>query len=107
MSFTVRTEQSPGITTLYLVGELDLATGPELQRVGRQALAGEGIERLVLDADGLEFVDSAGIGALLQVRQATPDPVVMSLVNARGQVLRTLQLTGLSEIFGLADPTPA
>lgn len=104
MSFDVRAESSPGAVTLYVAGELDLATGPELRREAGRAIGAEGIQRLIVDAQGLEFIDSTGIGALLQVRGELPDSVTLSLVNVHGPALRTLQLTGLTALFGIDVP---
>ena len=53
--------------TLLLTGELDIATAPELEARAEQLCAGHAGE-LVLDLSQLEFLDSAGLSAILRVR---------------------------------------
>ena len=53
--------------TLLLTGELDIATAPELEARAEQLCAGHAGE-LVLDLSRLEFLDSAGLSAILRVR---------------------------------------
>jgi anti-anti-sigma factor len=53
--------------TLLLTGELDIATAPELEARAEQLCAGRAGE-LVLDLSQLEFLDSAGLNAILRVR---------------------------------------
>jgi anti-anti-sigma factor len=58
--------------TLLLTGELDMATAPELEQRAQRACAEHGGE-LVLDLRQLDFVDSAGLNALLRVRTICED----------------------------------
>jgi anti-anti-sigma factor len=53
--------------TLLLTGELDIATAPELEARAEQLCAGHADE-VVLDLSQLEFLDSAGLNAILRVR---------------------------------------
>jgi anti-sigma B factor antagonist len=53
--------------TLLLTGELDIASAPELE--GRaQELCAQSATELVIDLSQLEFIDSAGLNAILTVR---------------------------------------
>jgi anti-anti-sigma factor len=58
--------------TLLLAGELDMATAPELEQRAQRACADQAGE-LVLDLTKLDFVDSAGLNALLKVRAICED----------------------------------
>jgi len=53
--------------TLLLTGELDIASGPELEEQA-QRLCTRPASELVLDLSRLEFIDSAGLNAILRVR---------------------------------------
>jgi anti-sigma B factor antagonist len=53
--------------TLYLTGELDMASAPELEGRAEQVCSRDASE-LVLDLSKLEFIDSAGLNAILRVR---------------------------------------
>ena len=50
-------------------GELDVATAPQL-REGLQAAAERRPQEMVLDASGLDFIDSVGIGLLVAQKSA-------------------------------------
>jgi len=49
---------------LELRGELDLASGAELAVTIDALTATPGVARIVIDATGIEFIDTAGIDAL-------------------------------------------
>ena len=53
---------------LELSGELDVVSAPELERHLNEALS-EPHARIMLDLNGLEFVDSAGVSVLIKAKQ--------------------------------------
>jgi anti-anti-sigma factor len=53
--------------TLLLTGELDMASAPELEEQA-QRLCARPASELVLDLSRLQFIDSAGLYAILRVR---------------------------------------
>jgi anti-sigma B factor antagonist len=57
-------ERTGGASVARLQGELDLSTANDLE----SALAGSG-DDVVLDLRGLEFIDSAGLRAVLSLEQ--------------------------------------
>jgi len=79
-----------------IVGELDMAATlkiePELDRL----LAREQARRLVLDLAAVGFLDSAGLGGLLSVRErAGRLGIEMDLVNVSAAVRRILDVSGM------------
>lgn len=83
---------------LCLNGELTLDTVPLLDSA-LQALPA-GTRRVVLDGTGLEFVDSTGVGALLQfVLRQKQDGVALAVTNLRPEVHEVLDILGLLEIL--------
>jgi anti-anti-sigma factor len=88
----------PGTPHLVkLLGELDLASAPEL-RSQLRPLDGD----LEVDLAGLTFLDSSGMNALVDVhrdRDARGHRLVIR--GASGIVLRALTITGLTEFFDL------
>lgn len=65
----------------------------------RAALA-EACTTLELDVGAVTFLDSTGIGALVRLRQeALAAGKAVVLTHAPRQVIRVLDLTGLSEVF--------
>jgi anti-anti-sigma factor len=80
---------------LALAGELDMAATfriePELDRL----LSGQEVRRLVLDVAGIRFIDSAGLGALLSIRERTEQlGIEMTLINVTDPVRRILGRSG-------------
>ena len=62
-STSTRREQYPGVVVLRLDGGLFFATSDALEdRVREVALSTPGIHGIVLDCEGIDFIDSQGIG---------------------------------------------
>ncbi len=81
-------------------GEIDLATAPELEARVLQAFDG-GPSSIVLDLDGLTFIDSSGLRALVALSKAAGDRgALLTLRNVPRHAQRVLELTGLSDFFG-------
>ena len=87
--------------TLTVRGELDLATAPVLERESMAALALP-LSGLVIDFGGVTFLDSSGIAALITSRRAAIERgVTFELVAVSRSACLTLELAGLSELFGI------
>jgi len=82
---------------LALFGELDVVTAPELQQMLSEVLE-QTHARVMLDLNGLSFVDSAGVSVLIKAKQRAE-------ANGRTLVLRrpTEQLERVFSLVGLAD----
>ena len=88
---------------LQLAGALDVLTAREdLERI--LAEAGQDGDRVELDLGGVEFIDSSGVSMLIEVRsQFGSVGRALVVVNPSKTVLRLLELTGLTETFGIID----
>ncbi|HEV3000833.1 MAG TPA: STAS domain-containing protein [Solirubrobacteraceae bacterium] len=90
-----------GADVLSLVGELDLAAAPRFVTQAADALRA-GARRLLIELQGVTFVDSAGLAALLNVlRRATAARAPIVLVGAGPQLRRVLAQTRLDREFTL------
>jgi anti-anti-sigma factor len=69
-----------------LVGELDAATAPRVRELGA-TLDGFAVD---VDLSGLTFVDSSGLHALIELKQAHPR---VRLVDPAPQLQRIIALT--------------
>jgi anti-sigma B factor antagonist len=90
-----RREDDRGIV-LALRGELDLATGPDLERqlVDIDGAVAQG--RLLIDLTGLEFMDSTGLALLVRAqRSAKANAHDLSLRVGTSQVRRVLEVAGV------------
>ena len=102
MAEFVRDVDAEGTTVVRVVGEVDLATAEDLVHVVRPCLL-EG-ERVELDLAALEFIDSTGLGNLVQLRkEAARTGASLTLTNVSASAHRLFEATGLATFFGV-DP---
>jgi anti-sigma B factor antagonist len=86
---------------LTLTGEVDIYTSPELKSA-LAAAAADGASTLIVNLNGVGFIDSSGlgvlVGALRRAREAGGD---LRIVSAQEGVARILRITGLDRVFVL------
>ncbi|MCG8917278.1 STAS domain-containing protein [Actinokineospora sp. PR83] len=86
-----------------VTGEVDLATAPQLEAELSDALATPGATGVRVDLAGVEFMDSAGLRVLVAaLRTAEEGGRTLTLAAPHDRVRRIIEITGLSEVFGLA-----
>ena len=100
MSLEVQTRQvDSGVTVVAPTGRLDVAGAPALKDAISEAVK-NGQPRVVLDLEGVSFVDSTGLGsviaALKQIRSSQGD---LRLAAPNQQVRVVLELTTLDRVF--------
>jgi anti-sigma B factor antagonist len=87
---------------LSLVGDLDIAAAPRFVTQAADALR-SGAKQLLIELDGVGFVDSAGLAALVNVlRRATAARAGLVLCGTQPQVLGVLARTRLEREFTFA-----
>jgi len=100
-----RSSDEAGRDALVLVGSIDLVTRQSLIDEGREVLEQGG--PLTLDMGDVDFIDSTGIGALVELARAAEargTGVLVSRSSAR--VTRVLEFSGLDQALGALAPTP-
>lgn len=97
----VRTAPDRAVVEMH--GELDLLGAPLLQERIAEALADpRGI--LVLDLDGLRFVDSAGLRVILEAHErARESGQEFALTKGSDQVQRLLNIVGIDQHLRIID----
>ena len=100
MSLEVQSRQADnGVTVVAPTGRLDVAGAPTLKDAISEALK-NGQPRVVIDMEGISFVDSTGLGsviaALKQIRSSQGD---LRLAAPNQQVRVVLELTTLDRVF--------
>jgi anti-anti-sigma factor len=92
-------------SVLALAGELDIDSVGNVRDQAHDRLGGGKYRALTLDLAGLTFLDSSGLGLLLEVRRlALSSDVAFEIVNVPAGPARVIAIAGLTETFGLADP---
>lgn len=91
-------DQRDRATVVLVEGELDLVSAPQLKDELTKLLHGsEG--RLVLDLDGVPFMDSTALSVLVGVQRRLGPDQRMAIATARPEVLRVFELSGLAVSF--------
>jgi anti-anti-sigma factor len=80
--------------TIVVIGELDLATAPELAALLESR---NGAGQVTVDLSATSFVDSQGLATLTAAKQRLQDR--LRIVNAREGVRRVFEITKLDEIL--------
>ncbi|MDA0169529.1 STAS domain-containing protein [Solirubrobacter taibaiensis] len=104
MAFAVQRQDA----VIAVRGELDIATAPELRAALAEAIHTLPGTRLIADLEGLEFIDSAGLGILIGGRKrAQAQGGDLVLVSTGRNISRALELTGLTRVFAVYSSIPA
>ena len=100
--FEVHDELDDGRARVTPVGELDMATVPELETVTRAALA-KGVGELMIDLSELSFMDSSGLRFLIALHdEACEDGWTLRLLRPAEGPEALFRLTGLDEHLPLS-----
>jgi anti-sigma B factor antagonist len=96
----IRTRLESNVTVIAVSGELDLASADQLDKAIRDAEQ-SATGWIVIDLEDLGFMDSTGLGVLLQARRrASENGDRLRFVCSRHeQVTRLLSLTDTTELF--------
>ena len=100
MALEVQTRQADnGVTVLTPTGRLDVAGAPALKDAINE-VAKNGPTRLVIDMEGVSFVDSTGLGSVIAaLKQVRTNQGELRLAAPNQQVRVVLELTTLDRVF--------
>ncbi|MEV7418425.1 STAS domain-containing protein [Streptomyces sp. NPDC089919] len=102
MSFDVKLRVNDKTATLVLQGELDASTATRFHDVIDEA-ARSGALELVIRAEQLGYLSSAGLRSLVFARQKMGDDVRIAFVGAAEPVARTIRMAGFDRSIDLVD----
>ena len=98
-SFDIGTSVTDEVGTIRVSGDLDVVSAPRLITVVRD-LARAMVRRIELDCGRVDFVDSAGVRALIVGRnEARGVGSDMTLISASPAMRRVLDITGLAPVL--------
>jgi anti-sigma B factor antagonist len=99
-----RHERGDGAVLLTLSGDLDHFSAPQLHDTTRELLEG-GCRRLTVDLGQVEFMDSAGLAALLVLyRKCVDSHCELALQDETGRQENLYALAGLENVLPLVAP---
>lgn len=94
-------------TVLAVKGEVDVYTAPRL-REKLVELVSLGQHQIVVDLQGVDFLDSTGLGVLVgglkRLRSHDGD---LTLVCTQPRILKVFEITGLTKVFSIHDSVAA
>ncbi|HWD11597.1 MAG TPA: STAS domain-containing protein [Solirubrobacteraceae bacterium] len=96
-------EADDGQRTLVLVGELDIASVPVLQRAVER-MRSDATTSITLDLRGLTFIDSTGLAAIvLASKVCDTNGYGFALIRGAASTQRLFELTGLIDVLPFRD----
>ena len=100
--FVAATKQlDSGTPVVSVMGEVDLATAPTLERT-LLGVAEDRTGEVIVDLTGCSFLDSRGLTALVATRARLERANRhLALVLSNASVLKIFQITGFDELFAI------
>jgi anti-anti-sigma factor len=84
--------------TLTLHGILDLSTAHRLEAAVHAALVTD-VDRVLIDLDGLDFVDSTGLATILRASRRADGNGRLRMTRGTGEVAQLFRLTALDLVL--------
>ena len=103
MDLRMEVIEQDGIPVLGVHGEVDVSTAPQL-RQHLVELSSSGAATAVVDLEGVDFLDSTGLGVLVSgLKRFRTIGGDLLLVCTHRRVLKVFEITGLTTVFSIAD----
>jgi anti-sigma B factor antagonist len=99
VDLSLTTRQEGDHTVVVVGGEIDVYTAPKL-REQLIDLVSAGHYHLVVDMEGVEFLDSTGLGVLVGgLKRVRAHDGSLRLVCTQERILKIFRITGLTKVF--------
>ena len=83
--------------TVTLLGRLDTTTAPQLEAELKTSL--NGVDSLILDFAGLEYISSAGLRVLLSAQKVMNKQGKMEIRHVNDTIMEVFEVTGFTDIL--------
>lgn len=92
-----------GCPVVELKGEIDLSTSPVFKEKLYEIID-SGKKDIIIDMEGLEFMDSTGLGVLVATLKKTSlEGGTIRLVCSKRNIVKVFTITGLDKVFSIYD----
>ena len=85
-----------GVMTFFLVGHIDTANAPQVEKEIFEAISVKNPESVIIDAEKLDYISSSGLRILLKLRKMFPE---LKMTNVSSDVYEILDMTGFTEML--------
>ena len=107
MDLTLATEEVEGATIIAVGGEIDVYTAPRLRDKITELVA-DGVYSLIIDMEGVEFLDSTGLGVLVGgLKKVRAHDGSLQLICTQERLLKIFRITGLAKVFVIHESADA
>ena len=87
-----------GVLTICLIGRVDSSNAEAIESALSACRSENPHTSTVLDADGLEYVSSAGLRVILRTRKTEP---TLKIINVSSEVYDIFEMTGFTEMMSI------
>ncbi len=101
--FSIRSERTGPVHRITPVGELDIATVSKLREEFEAVFSDGDAETIVVDLTKLEFIDSTGIRALLEMNAVCEHTDRLRIVNGSPPVVRLFDIAGVRPLLPIIN----
>lgn len=96
---TMETTKNNNELLITLEGRLDTTTAPQLEAELKGSI--DGIEKLVLDFEKLEYISSAGLRVLLSAQKVMNKQGEMKIRHVNETIMEIFEVTGFVDILSI------
>ena len=105
MEVSVSRNAADDVPVVAVSGEVDVYSAPELKE-SLTKLLHSGAKSIVVDLTDVAFLDSTGLGALVEARAATAEAGgSLPIVCSHERILKLFTITGLDGVFSIHKST--
>ncbi|MCW2868203.1 MAG: anti-anti-sigma factor [Marmoricola sp.] len=107
MDLSLETREVGSRTIVSVGGEIDVYTAPKL-RDQITELVSDDRHDLLIDLEGVDFLDSTGLGVLVGgLKKVRAQDGSMELICSQDRLLKIFRITGLAKVFTIHDSQAA
>lgn len=99
MDLSITSDARGEVTIVHVGGEIDVYTAPVLRERLDEHIS-EGRHQLVVDLEGVTFMDSTGLGVLVgRLKLVRVKGGTLRLACSSERILKVFSITGLDKVF--------
>ncbi len=101
---TYETERQDGAATVRIAGELDMSGTLRLEQELTRLIERDRVPELTLDLRGVTFIDSTGLGMIINTDQAArQENFTLRLVPGPREVHKVFEMVGLADVLPFTE----